>query len=134
MIGIDRSPAMLSGARRLRIASQFVVADARELPFGPTTFNVVFVSYLLHLLRPDERARVLEALSRVLRPGDRIVTVTVYMRGALERWLLSLLPSWTGLRPLDPRTELRRAGLYPARAQYTSTGWPSLVVLAGLVE
>ena len=125
---------MLSGARSLRIASRFVVADARELPFADASFDLVFMSYLLHLLGPGERARTLNAISRVLRRGGRIVTVTVDTRRELERRSLSLLPSWTGVHPLDPRTELRPAGLNPAQAQYTSTGWPSLVVLARLVE
>ena len=121
---------MLSGARCLQVASQFVVADARELPFADASVDMVFVSYLLHLLRSDERRQVLEATSRVLRPRGRIVTITVHTPGAIPRWLLSLLPRWTGLHPLDPRTELQRAGLHPQQAQYTSTGWPSLVVLA----
>lgn len=132
VIGIDRSPAMLSGAGCL--AARSVVADARELPVADASCDVVFVSYLLHLLNPDERKRVLEATARVLRPGARVVTVTVETRSAVARWLLSRLPRWTGLRPLDPRTELERAGLQPTAAQYASHGWPSLIVRADRVQ
>ena len=91
---------------------------------------MVFVSYLLHLLRSDERRQVLETTSRLLRPRGRIVTITVDTPGAIPRGLLSLLPRWTGLHPLDPRPELECEGLHPVHAQYASTGWPSLVVLA----
>lgn len=57
VVGIDGSPAMLSGARCHRIAAQFVVAVGRELPFPRASFDVVFVTYLLQLARPSERAR-----------------------------------------------------------------------------
>ena len=130
VIGIDRSRVMLLGVRDRPRAWQVVVADARELPVADASFDVVFMSYLLHLLHHEDRSRVLEAASRVLRPGGRIVTVTVGSRAAVPRWLLSALPAWTGLHPLDPRSELQNAGLHVAQAEYTSTGWPSLVVLA----
>jgi ubiquinone/menaquinone biosynthesis C-methylase UbiE len=130
VVGIDRSRVMLLGARGLPRARQVVVGDARELPFADTTFDVVFVSYLLHLMHDEDRSRVLAAVSRVLRPGGRIVTVTVDNRAAVPRWLLSLLPAWTGLHPLDPRPELQHAGLHVEQAEYTSIGWASLVVLA----
>jgi ubiquinone/menaquinone biosynthesis C-methylase UbiE len=129
-IGIDRSRAMLLGAGDRPRAWQVVVADARELPFADASFDAVFMSYLLHLLHHEERSRVLESAARMVRPGGRIVTVTVDSRAAVPRWLLSFLPAWTGLHPLDPQCELQHAGLHVAQAEYTSTGWPSLVVLA----
>lgn len=130
VIGIDRSRAMLLGVVSLPAAWRLVVADARDLPFPDMSFDVVFASYLLHLLPPSERLRVLETASRVLRPGGRLITITVDTQQAVPRSFLSRLPAWTGLRPLDPRTELQCAGFEPVQVQYTSGGWPSLVVLA----
>jgi ubiquinone/menaquinone biosynthesis C-methylase UbiE len=112
------------------LARELVEADARALPFPNASFDVIIVSYLLHLLRPRERARVLETTRRALRPGGRVVTVTVDSQDVMLRWLLGVIPAWTGLRRLDPRQELELAGLRPVQALYATTGWPSLCVLA----
>jgi ubiquinone/menaquinone biosynthesis C-methylase UbiE len=130
VIGVDRSRSMLSGAEGLEFAQHLVLADARTLPFPNASFDVIIVSYLLHLLRSQERASVLDAARLALRQGGRVVTVTVDSQDPLLRWLLGFIPAWTGLRRLDARQELELAGLRPVQALYGTTRWPSLCVLA----
>lgn len=130
VIGVDRSRSMVSGASGLAAPFQLVVADARALPFPDASFDVISVCYLVHLLQPDDRRRVFAAVRRLVRPGGRIVMVTVDAEHPALRWLLSVLPIWTGLRRLDPRPDLETAGLRPVQARYARAGWPSLCVLA----
>jgi ubiquinone/menaquinone biosynthesis C-methylase UbiE len=129
VIGIDRSLAMLSGASGLPPAWSLVVADATELPFADATFDVITISYVLHLLGPLERGRVLEAVRCAMRAGGRIVTVTVDSEHPVLRRVLEVLPAWTGLRRLDPRPAMVAAGFLPIQARFARTGWPSLCVL-----
>lgn len=131
VIGVDRSLAMLSGVRGLPVSWRLLVlADARALPFADASFDVVTLSYLLHLLKPEDRRCVLNASRNAVRPGGRIVTVTVDARLPLLRRSLDVLPVWTGLRRLDPRAEMQAAGLRPLRARYAAAGWPTLCVVA----
>ena len=130
VIGVDRSPSMLSVARGLPSSARLVVADARALPFPAASFDVVSLCYLVHLLQPGDRRRVFGAVRRVVRRGGRIVIVTVDTEQPVLRCVLDLFPSWTGLRRLDPRPDMERAGLCPIQARYTRAGWPSLCVVA----
>ncbi len=131
VVGVDRSAAALALATaRLPAGWRVLPGDARQLPFADASFDVVTASYLLHLLRPHDRAKVLSEIARVLRPGGRVVTVTVQSRRPVTRAMLDLLPRFSGLRPLDPTDDLAAAGLAPVRARFSSAGWPSLCVLA----
>ena len=61
------------GARRVPV----VQADARALPFGAATFDVVFTSFGVLPFVPDPR-RVHSEVARVLRPGGRWVFSTTH--------------------------------------------------------
>lgn len=131
VVGIDRSASMLARVdARLPDGWRATSGDARRLDFDDHRFDVITASYLLHLLDPGDRERVLREITRVLRPGGRVVTVTVHSTRPLTRAMLELLPRWSGLRSLDPTDELAAAGLVPLRARFVSAGWPSLCVLA----
>jgi ubiquinone/menaquinone biosynthesis C-methylase UbiE len=119
VIGVDRSPRMLSEVGGLPESRRIVVADARALPFADATFDVITLVFLLHLLRSEDRAHVLDATRRALRPAGRVVSVMVESRHPALRRGLGLLPAWTGLRRLDPRADMRTAGLRPERARHT---------------
>jgi len=76
-IGIDPSlPGILAARRvaaRLGLDAAFVVGDARFLPLGDASVDVVFsYSVLQHLAKADVRL-ALEAIRRVLRPGGHAV-------------------------------------------------------------
>jgi malonyl-CoA O-methyltransferase len=70
----DLSPAMLDQARR---HSRFwrrihcVEADARQLPFGPASFDLVFTSLMLQWVQPLDTA--LAQIRRVLKPGGLLL-------------------------------------------------------------
>jgi len=131
VVGIDRRASALAVAQaRLPAPWQPMLGDARRLPFAAESFDIVTVCYLLHLLDPVDRRKVLAGIARVLRPGGRVVTVTLHSRNAASRAALGLLPRSSGLRPLDPVDELAAAGFVPLRARFMTAGWPSLCVLA----
>lgn len=132
VVGIDRSASMLATAASHALPAGWLLlsGDARRLPFPERRFDVVTACYLLHLLDRDGRGRTIAEIARVVRPGGRVVTVTVDTRRAAARAALRGLPRPSGLRPLDPSTELGTAGLEPLRARFVRDGWPSLCVLA----
>ncbi|HEY7603069.1 MAG TPA: class I SAM-dependent methyltransferase [Gaiellaceae bacterium] len=71
--GIDRARKSIDAARRvadqLGVEVEYVVGDARELPFPDGAFDAVFsYSVLQHLAKEDARVAVAE-IGRVLRPG-----------------------------------------------------------------
>jgi SAM-dependent methyltransferase len=52
--------------------------DARDLPFGDETFDVVLSSWALHnIYDADGRRQALEQIVRVLKPGGRLVIVDI---------------------------------------------------------
>jgi SAM-dependent methyltransferase len=73
VVGIDPSLGAVLAAKRvaaqLGVEADFVVADARRLPFADRRVDVVFsYSVLQHFARPNVEATLAEA-ARVLRPG-----------------------------------------------------------------
>jgi SAM-dependent methyltransferase len=73
VMGIDPSLEGVFAARRvakqLHVDADFIVADARHLPFADASFDVVFsYSVLQHFAKDDVRVALREA-RRVLRPG-----------------------------------------------------------------
>jgi SAM-dependent methyltransferase len=75
--GVDFAPAMIAEARRkadergLRI--RFQQADAEQLPFAGSRFDLVMSRHLLWTLPHPEAA--IDEWIRVLRPGGRLVVV-----------------------------------------------------------
>ena len=129
-VGLDRSTSMLAvAAARLPPDWSLRRGDAEHLPFPDQSFDLVSACYLLHLLGPEDRIQVLTEIARVLRPGGRVVTVTIHSRRPVTRRLLERLPRSSGLRALDPAREFDTVGLRPLRARFVPSGWPSLCVL-----
>ena len=71
-VGVDRVTAELALARR-RGAPRVVVGDASALPVRDVSFDTVVCSMALMLLQPLDRA--LREMTRVLRPGGRLVAL-----------------------------------------------------------
>lgn len=96
LTGIDRSPAMLSIARKraadLSLEVRLEEADAASLPFLDSTFDTVVCTYGLCAI-PDHRTALVEMV-RVLKPSgrlllsDHVVATNPVGRGA--QWLLEL--------------------------------------------
>jgi len=134
-VGLDRSEAMLARVGALPAGWCLVPGDATALPFPDASFDVALCAYLLHVLEPEASDAALAELRRVVRPGGRLVVVTVWTARTASSMLLAGLArvapeAFIGLRPLDPRPALTRAGWTPARAAVLREGYPSLIVLA----
>jgi demethylmenaquinone methyltransferase/2-methoxy-6-polyprenyl-1,4-benzoquinol methylase len=109
-VGVDLTDAMLRRTRKKaeRTGVPFTLerGDARSLPFETGSFGVALSNNMLGLLSNDDIERVLREMMRVLRPGGRIVLVTmtcpehraagwVYRLGAIK------LGAWRDVR-LEP--------------------------------
>ena len=69
-VGVDPSPVFVARARELGAGEEFIVADARELPFGEGEFHaVVCHTSLCHIPGPE---RVLAEAARVCVPGGSL--------------------------------------------------------------
>jgi ubiquinone/menaquinone biosynthesis C-methylase UbiE len=137
-IGVDVSTKMLARAPALPAGWRLTRGDAARLGFPDRSFDVVTATYLLHLLEPAKRAEVLRETRRVLRRHGRLVAVTVApprsraLARILDRALRPARPGsvLAGLRPLDPRPDLERAGFAVRGLRRSYRGYPSLVVAA----
>lgn len=112
-VGVDLSPTYISYARK-KYPKQFLVADAKELPFANGSFDAVWVNGVLHhfddglvratvsemrrVLKDSGRAVVMEdvpahtLVSRLVRSmdlGDHIRTPTAYATLLSERFAIS---------------------------------------------
>lgn len=98
VVGIDREPTVLDGARALAAArglanTQFEPADVYDLPFEADRFDVAYAHQVLqHLARP---ADALAEARRVLQPGGLLAVrdsdygtmVHAPREPGLDRWL-----------------------------------------------
>lgn len=134
-VGLDASAAMLARVGPLPAGWRTERGDATALPYADADFDVATATYLLHVLEPGDRAATLAELRRVVRPGGRLVVVTVWAARRAGTALLAGLAraapeTLGGLRPHDPRPELERAGWELEREAALRGGYPSLVVAA----
>lgn len=81
-VGIDLTPAMLRRARRRARRAptanwRLALGDAYALPCATGRFDLVFSSYMFDLFPEADFVPVLHEFKRVLRPGGRLVLVTM---------------------------------------------------------
>ena len=69
VVGVDFSPAMLAFARDRAPSATFLEADAQDLPFDNTEFDIVVSN--LGICHVPDQPRALSEARRVLRPGGR---------------------------------------------------------------
>jgi SAM-dependent methyltransferase len=74
-VGIDPALEAVAAARRvaaqLEREAEYVVADARHLPFPDGSFDVVFSYSVLQHFGKEDALQALREMGRVLRPGGR---------------------------------------------------------------
>jgi ubiquinone/menaquinone biosynthesis C-methylase UbiE/DNA-binding transcriptional ArsR family regulator len=108
---IDASARMIDAAKE-RFAKQshvrVEVADARDLPFGAASFDSVVVFHTLTYA--EHPARVLEECARVLRPGGRVVVLSLDQHKQREI-TAPYGERQPGFAPRTLRSLLSRAGL-----------------------
>lgn len=113
--GVDLSPKMLEKARHLVNSAGYTnidlrEADARQLPFPDSMFDVLYNSYMLDLIPLKDMPVILSEFRRVLKPGGRLVLVNMSKkegsgRTLWERLYLRLPARWQpyllgGCRPV----------------------------------
>jgi ubiquinone/menaquinone biosynthesis C-methylase UbiE len=76
-VGVDGAEAMLTLARAKAVQAGLAIdlrlADAAELPFAPTSFDLVIERHVLWTLQ--DPAAALADWARVLRPGGRLILI-----------------------------------------------------------
>ena len=94
-----------------------VLADARNLPFRPGTFDVVISSGMIEHVGLDHLPTFIEVVARLLRPGGRAVLHTMVVGDALE------IPSGEHLSAFASRhIPLRSTSPMPGRCRRRRTG------------
>ena len=104
-VGVDLSRSMLLRARRrLEVGGVrrrvLCRANALSLPFGSAAFDILFNLYMLDLLLEDDIAGVLKEFARLLRPGGRLIVLSMAeqarMVNAIWMWLYRRSPVMVG--------------------------------------
>lgn len=73
--------ATLANAKAEGVADRIKIenADARQLPFGASSFDTVLSSLAIHHIpQSQERAKALREIARVLKPGGRLVIYDIF--------------------------------------------------------
>ena len=117
--GVDLSAPMLARARK-RLAGGGASADlcranALALPFGNEVFDILFNLYMMDLLLMEDVPVVLREFARVLRPGGRLIVLSMAQQKRMVNdawmWLYRCSPVLTGgCRPLPVAGLLERNG------------------------
>ena len=138
-IGIDPCARMLAQAGPLPAGWQLAQGRGEQLPFDSASFDLVTISYVLHVVDADTRRSLISEAARVLRPGGSIATVTIappVSRAAKAitapvRWAAQRYPSlFVGLQPLDPAADLERGGFSESGRRRDFRGYPALCLVA----
>lgn len=118
-VGVDLSAPMLARARR-RLAGggapvDLCRANAVALPFGGAAFDILFNLYMVDLLLEEDVPAVLREFARVLRPGGRLIVLSMARQArvvnAIWMWLYRRSPVMTGgCRPVPVAGMLERNG------------------------
>jgi ubiquinone/menaquinone biosynthesis C-methylase UbiE len=136
-VGVDLTEPMLRRARRKAeqsgVRCELLQADARALPFGDGTFDVVMNNNMLGVVHHEMVARMLSEMLRVLRPGGRLVVVTMKRpRGALSELVYRVGAVWLGgWRDIEVEPSVRGLGFANVRVRIVmQLGIPSEVLVA----
>ncbi len=132
VVGLDLSPGMLAVARS-KLAGrgmlsrvELVRADGACLPFAPGSFDALFAAFVLELFDTPDIPRVLAECRRALRPGGRMVVVSLYKQSGLMvglyEWVHRRFESLADCRPIFARQMMSNAGLEIAQT-HTETMW-----------
>ena len=104
-VGVDLSMSMLARTVRHTEAGgvahrNLCRASALSLPFADAVFDILFNLYMIDLLLEEDVPAVLRGFARVLRPGGKLILLSMAeqarMVNALWMWLYRRSPVMTG--------------------------------------
>ena len=135
VIGIDESLQRVLAARRvardLGIDAEFLVADARCLPFRPETFDVVFSYSVLQHLSKNDTATSVRSIRSVLKSGARSYVQMANIAGLRSFTNYLRLPPPTGFNVRYWRlSEMRRVFSFIGETEIQTDGFFGLNVQA----
>lgn len=136
--GVDIAPGMLALTRRRLRGRRAALAlgDAATLPLASERFDLVFVTFVLELIPTGEIPVVLGEVMRVLRPGGRLVDVSLSRESPnlatrIYEWGHKVLPGLLDCRPIYVRRAVAMSGFEIVKARrITIFGLPAEIVLA----
>ena len=120
-VGVDLSAPMLAWARK-RVAASGIVrhnlcrASALCLPFDHATFDILFNLYMLDLMLEDDIPAVLQEFGRVLKPGGRVIGLSMAAQARLVNAI------WMGLYRCSP-VLVGGCRPLPIAERLASNGW-----------
>lgn len=140
-VGVDLSAAMLARARRRLVhggvaSTGLCRANACALPFGGAAFDIILNLYMLDLLLEEDVPVVLREYARVLRPGGRLIVLSMARQAewvnAIWIWLYRRSPVMTGgCRPLPVAGMLEQNGWeISLRETISQAGFRSELIVA----
>lgn len=125
--GVDPSEGMLEIMRARDPKLRAVKASGTALPFGDDSFDVVLtVAAMHHIAEPVAVRTTLAEMTRVSKPGGRIVVWDHNPRNPYWSNLMARVPQDTGEERLIPAQEIT-AGLSAAGAEVLSVAQLGLV-------
>jgi len=140
--GLDVADKMVGVARQLLTKKeladrvQLTCGDAEKMPYAANTLDGVIMIFTLELFDTPDILRVLDECKRVLRPGGRIVVVSISKEGdqgllvrAFE-WTHRHFPNLMDCRPIFVRRALVSAGFQIEDARVDHMWVPVEIVLA----
>ncbi len=99
----NTAEAALNNAKAEGVANRIKIenTDARKLPFGANTFDVVVSSLAIHNIDGNtERAKALREIARVLKPGGYLAILDIFHTGEYAKLLPQLGLTEVRLSPL----------------------------------
>ena len=138
VVGCDLSRGMLQLTRQ-RANTPLCEGDAAHLPFATGSVDRLFSAYTLDLIPATDLPVVLAEFRRILRPGGRLVLVS--LTEGVDMWSRLFVAGWKliyrldpqrlgGCRPLKLSTLLDQAGFVSKRHVVVQRGFPSEVLIA----
>ena len=140
-VGVDLSRPMLARTRR-RLAGggigrhNLCRANAACLPFAGGTFDILFNLYMIDLLLEEDVAAVLREFARVVKPGGRLVVLSMAeqarVMNAIWMWLYRRSPVMVGgCRPVPVAQMLAANGWKVSlRELISQSGFRSELIVA----
>lgn len=139
VVGLDLARGLLELTRQ-RADTPLCEGDAVALPFAAASFDRLFSAYMLDLLSMRDIPVVLAEFRRVLRPGGRLVLVSLTegvdlaSRLFVASWQLGYQldrERYGGCRPLEQSRLVVHAGFgLEQRRVMVQRGFPSEIVVA----